>query len=42
MRVGVNYYPEHWERKLWVEDADRMKEIGVEVVRLAELACSKM
>ncbi len=42
MRIGVNYYPEQWDESMWEADADRMKEIGVNVVRLAEFAWSKL
>lgn len=42
MKIGVNYYPEQWPEELWESDADRMKEIGVEVVRLAEFAWGKL
>lgn len=42
MRIGVDYYPEHWDRKLWEADADLIKEAGVKLVRLAEFAWSKL
>lgn len=42
MRTGVDYYPEHWDRSLWEQDAARMKEAGVKLVRMAEFAWSKM
>ncbi len=42
MRIGVDYYPEHWERSLWEEDAALMAKTGVQVVRLAEFAWSKL
>lgn len=42
MKIGVNYYPEQWSEDLWESDADRMKEIGVGVVRLAEFAWGKL
>ncbi len=35
---GAPYYPEHWEPEDRVEDAQRMKEAGVNVVRMAEFA----
>jgi len=38
MYVGVDYYPEHWERKRWATDAKLMKQAGFNVVRLAEFA----
>ncbi len=40
MRIGVDYYPEHWDESLWEEDINRMAECGVKVVRLAEFAWS--
>jgi beta-galactosidase len=36
--VGVDYYPEHWPRERWDEDARLMKEAGFNVVRLAEFS----
>jgi beta-galactosidase len=38
MYVGVDYYPEHWPRERWEEDARLMKEAGFNVVRLAEFS----
>lgn len=34
MRVGVDYYPEHWEEERWRPDARLMREAGISVVRL--------
>lgn len=42
MKIGVDYYPEQWPEKLWEADADQMKEIGINVVRLAEFAWGKL
>ncbi len=42
IKVGMAYYPEHWDRSLWEEDAARMKALGVHVVRLAEFAWGRM
>ena len=39
--LGTCYYPEHWDKNLWREDLERMKECGIEVVRIAEFAWSK-
>lgn len=39
---GVDYYPEHWPEDRWPEDARLMAEAGINVVRLAEFAWSKM
>ncbi len=40
--IGTCYYPEHWGRKMWEEDLLRMKDAGIEVVRVAEFAWSKI
>ena len=42
MRVGVDYYPEHWPEERWAIDAKLMHEAGLSVVRLAEFAWCKM
>ncbi len=42
MKIGVDYYPEHWDMELWEQDADLMKRSGVELVRMAEFAWSVM
>jgi beta-galactosidase len=38
MRLGVDYYPEHWERGRWATDARLMREAGLSVVRIGEFA----
>jgi beta-galactosidase len=38
MYIGVDYYPEHWPEERWAYDADRMRDAGFNVVRLAEFA----
>lgn len=40
--IGVDYYPEHWDRELWEQDANLMRESGVNVVRMAEFAWCRM
>lgn len=40
MQLGVCYYPEHWPRAQWAEDAQRMHAMGIRVVRIAEFAWS--
>lgn len=40
--LGTCYYPEHWSQELWREDLLRMKEAGIEVIRIAEFAWSKI
>ncbi len=42
MRVGVDYYPEHWPEERWPVDARLMREAGLSVVRLAEFAWCRM
>ncbi len=39
---GVCYYPEHWPRDMWEEDAVRMVECGIQYVRIAEFAWSRI
>jgi len=42
VRVGVDYYPEHWDKSLWAADADLMKRTGVKLVRMAEFAWCRL
>jgi len=42
LSLGTCYYPEHWDRSLWREDLQRMKENGIFTIRIAEFAWSKM
>lgn len=42
MKIGVDYYPEHWDRSLWEADADLMKETGVKIVRMSEFAWCRL
>jgi beta-galactosidase len=39
---GVAYYPEHWPESYWEQDARRMRECGVNTVRMAEFAWAVM
>ena len=41
LTLGVCYYPEHWDPSLWREDLRRMKDMGLEVIRIAEFAWNK-
>jgi beta-galactosidase len=41
-RLGVCYYPEHWPREWWHDDARRMKALGLSQVRLGEFAWSRI
>lgn len=40
--MGTCYYPEHWSKSLWKEDLIRMRETGIEVIRIAEFSWSKV
>ncbi|PIE07325.1 MAG: beta-galactosidase [Rhodobacterales bacterium] len=40
--LGTCYYPEHWPRALWEEDARRMAEAGIVWVRIGEFAWSRL
>lgn len=40
IRMGVDYYPEHWDRNMWEQDVKLMHETGIKVVRLGEFAWS--
>ncbi|MTH55603.1 cellulase family glycosylhydrolase [Bacillus mangrovi] len=42
MYIGVDYYPEQWPESRWPEDVRLMKELGVNVVRLAEFGWQLM
>ncbi|MBE5921673.1 MAG: beta-galactosidase [Lachnospiraceae bacterium] len=39
--LGVCYYPEHWPQEMWADDLKRMKECGIEIIRVAEFAWNK-
>ncbi|MEL0635682.1 beta-galactosidase [Marinomonas sp. TI.3.20] len=40
MKLGVCYYPEHWPKSRWQQDAKEMREIGIEYVRIGEFSWS--
>jgi beta-galactosidase len=42
MELGVCYYPEHWPRAQWSVDAQRMREMNIRWVRIAEFAWSRI
>jgi beta-galactosidase len=42
MLIGAAYYPEHWPKERWPEDARLMEEAGLGVVRLAEFAWHRL
>lgn len=39
--TGCAYYPEHWPRERWEQDAALMREAGLSVVRVGEFAWDK-
>lgn len=39
--LGTCYYPEHWGKRLWREDLERMWENGIHTIRIGEFAWSK-
>ena len=41
-QLGTCYYPEHWPRAVWPEDARRMAALGLSYVRIGEFAWSRM
>ena len=40
--LGTCYYPEHWPREIWEEDARRMAEAGLSWVRIGEFSWSRL
>jgi len=42
LKLGVCYYPEHWPREWWSDDAWRMADMGLSWVRIAEFAWSRI
>lgn len=40
--LGVCYYPEHWPETVWADDARRMRDLGVSVVRIGEFSWSRL
>ena len=42
MKLGVCYYPEQWPESYWHEDARAMADMGIQLVRIAEFAWSRM
>lgn len=40
--LGTCYYPEHWPRAIWADDARRMAEAGLTWVRIGEFAWSRL
>ena len=42
MQLGVCYYPEHWPESWWADDARRMAEMGLSLVRIGEFCWSRV
>ncbi|MDP5103669.1 MAG: beta-galactosidase [Erythrobacter sp.] len=42
MKLGCCYYPEHWPEDIWAEDARRMRDMGLSLVRIGEFAWSRI
>ncbi|MCI1268912.1 MAG: beta-galactosidase [Ruminococcus sp.] len=42
MRIGVDYYPEQWDRNMWFKDAELMSRTGVKIVRIAEFSWCRL
>ena len=40
-QFGVDYYPEHWPKERWPIDAQMMREMGIQIVRMAEFSWQK-
>lgn len=40
--LGTCYYPEHWPRDIWQDDARRMAQAGLSWVRIGEFAWSRL
>jgi beta-galactosidase len=40
LTLGVCYYPEHWPEQLWADDFQRMRDMNITVIRIAEFAWS--
>lgn len=42
MKLGCCYFPEHWPEETWADDARRMREMGLSLVRIGEFAWSRI
>ena len=40
--LGTCYYPEHWPREIWKDDARRMVELGLTWVRIGEFSWGQL
>ncbi len=41
-RLGVCYYPEHWDEEMWSADAQAMAGLGISRVRIGEFSWSRI
>jgi len=41
-QLGTCYYPEHWPKEVWKDDASRMVRLGLTHIRIGEFAWSQM
>lgn len=42
MKLGCCYFPEHWPEAMWAQDAARMRDMGLDLVRIGEFAWSRI
>lgn len=42
MKLGCCYFPEHWPEAIWADDARRMRDMGLSLVRIGEFAWSRI
>lgn len=42
MKIGVDYYPEQWNSSFWERDIETMSKTGIKIVRIGELAWSRL
>lgn len=42
MNIGVDYYPEQWDKELWEKDITLMRKTGIKIARLAEFAWCRL
>ena len=42
MKLGVDYYPEQWDKELWKSDSNLMAKTGVKLIRIGDFAWSRL
>lgn len=42
IEFAMDWYPEHWDPSIWADDCKRMKDLGIDAVRIGEFAWSRM